>query len=431
MLVNLGLNDAMSRRVRFTMYVGSDIRAGIAAAQAGGKQKTNFFGRGFEHGAKASIGCSHKGRVWAHEIAPGIPEWIDWCHGIGAKLLDQKIATEDVLKHALIPEELTERPLLAPLVIEWSEELLRRSEDAVRFEIGGETVPFIDVGLELVDHEETGAIRFRVFTDAASVEYEIAFSGKSVEYRPTGFSSASIILSGRVRPLSEWLAEDPPVVRFADNSFLVYNEHFRASSGERMPYDVSRIEAWDWTGTTIAKESQGPTRDSDSIQFRVIQELLKPEMDYLVVFDDDAANEAADVVGLRIDGERLLIDLFHLKYSSSPPGHRVKDLYEVCGQAQRSIFWKEDALRLVDHLKRREVRRQKKHGATRFEKGDLRSLATLRRRLRFLMPEMRITVIQPGISKAEMSVDQLDLLAATEVYLQTTYGIDLRVVTSP
>lgn len=430
LLMNLGLNDAMSRRVRFTMYVGSDIRAGIAAAQTADKQKTNFFGRGYEHGAKASIGCSYRGRIWAHAIAPDIPEWVDWCHGVGAKLLDTTISTVDVLKHALIPEELHERPRQVPLVIEWPEELLRRSEDVVRFEIGGGVVPFADVGVELVNHDESGPIRFKVFTDATSAEYEITFAGRGVDYRTIGMATADIILSGRQRPLSEWFAEHPPVVRFADNSFLVFNELFRPGVGERAPYDVGRIEAWDWSGTNIATESQGIERKEDSIQYRVVQELLRADPEYLIVFDDDAAYEAADVVALRIDGERLLIDLFHLKFCTSAPGHRLQDLYEVCGQAQRSIYWKEDAGHLLAHLKHREGRRQKAHGVSRFEKGDLKTLSTLRRRLRFLMPEMRITIVQPGVSKAEISSDQLDLLAATEVYLQSTYGIEMRVITS-
>ena len=44
---------------------------------------------------------------------------------------------------------------------------------------------------------------------------------------------------------------------------------------ERIPYDSGKIQAWDWTGVDIHKESQGPEKQSDSVQAKVIRE-LKP-----------------------------------------------------------------------------------------------------------------------------------------------------------
>jgi hypothetical protein len=197
-----------------------------------------------------------------------------------------------------------------------------------------------------------------------------------------------------------------------------------------MPFDPGRVDAWDWTGTDIRKESQGLGRETDSVQYRVIQELKRADPAYDIVVDDDASYEAADVIALRVDGEQLLIHLFHCKYAGGKPGQRVGDLYEVCGQAQRSVYWKEDPERLLDHLLRRDARRLRTHGNSRFEVGSVKTVRALKRRLRFLMPEMRVTVVQPGASRAELTTGQLDLLAATELYLRETYGVELGVVTS-
>ncbi|MGY5060017.1 hypothetical protein ACWDFR_39135 [Streptomyces sp. 900105755] len=44
----------------------------------------------------------------------------------------------------------------------------------------------------------------------------------------------------------------------------------------------------------------------------------------------------ADLAGITADDKDITIALVHCKYSHEPtPGHRVIDLYEVCGQAAR------------------------------------------------------------------------------------------------
>ena len=70
------------------------------------------------------------------------------------------------------------------------------------------------------------------------------------------------------------------------------------------------------------------------------------------------AGEAADVVAMKLEGDRLLIDLFHCKYAhAGEPAARIDDLYEVCGQAQKNGFWKMDVEKLFRHLRQREAKR--------------------------------------------------------------------------
>ncbi len=226
MLMNLGLNHSLSRAVRFTMFVGADIRQGLSEAHFQNKIKSNLFGRGFENGDKASVGCSYKGRIWSYKIAYDIAEWVDWCHSVGRKLLDESISVREILEHVIVPRHVPTRPALVPLVIEWSEDLLQRSEDVVEFDIAGEVVPFFEVGLELVDHRREGPLRFRVWTETSSVEYEVRFRANSVEYLPTGHESVTLVLGRERISLSDWLQKEPPVIRFEDGAFLIYNELF-------------------------------------------------------------------------------------------------------------------------------------------------------------------------------------------------------------
>ena len=432
MLMNLGLNHSMSRAVRFTMHVGGDIIQAITDSHLQNRVKSNVFGRGFEGGAKVTIGCSHKGRIWSYQIAGNIADWVEWCGNVGRKVLDDSISPEDFLDHVIVPTPLTARPALFPLAIEWSEALLERSEETLKMDIAGEVAPFFDVGLELVEPDVDGPLRFRVFSGSKSSTYEVDFAGETVRYRPVASFDVELVQSRKRTKLSEWFQVEPPVIRFEDGAFLVYNDLFKARKSRHRPFDRERIQAWDWTGTDITKESQRAEKRPDSIQHRVIRELCVTTVpDYDVVFNDDETNEAADVVALKIAGDNLLIHFFHCKYSQeATPGARLKDLYEVCGQAQKSVFWKGNIEHLFDHLRLRDEQWLARQNVSRFEKGDPVKLDFIARRAPLLNLAFRISIVQPGLSLSQVRDGHLDLLAVTELYLKETYAIDFGVIAS-
>lgn len=440
-LMNLGLLHLLSRAAQFTMHVGSDVKAGLSRASLQNRRKSNLFGYGYEEGQRVSIGGSHKGRVWAHKVAEGISDWVEWCHRVGTKLTDNSISAEKILDHVIVPDLLTQRPDSVPLTIEWSEYFLVRNEETVQVEMNGTRAYFYEVGLEITSFSTKGPIRFLVFTEEESIGYEVVFHPRSVEYRPIGTEEAYIVASGRYEALSTWFQQEPPIIRFESNGFLVYNEWYQPKDEDREPFDYDLIETWIWNGIDLRKESKMAARKSppallarsDSIQGRVIDELLDPanDPDYDIVFDDDNTNEIADVVAIKVAGDRLLVHLFHCKYSQANlAGARVSDLYEVCGQAQRSVFWKSCTQHMFEHLKVREAQRQKKYGISRFEKGDRVKLDEIARRARYLEPDFSIWIVQPGLSKSKVTTDQLDLLGATELYLQETYAVDLTIIAS-
>ena len=147
--------------------------------------------------------------------------------------------------------------------------------------------------------------------------------------------------------------------------------------------------------------------------------------------DDDGSGEMADIVSLKeMDGE-LLIRLTHCKYSSRAPGSRVGDLYEVCGQAQKSAMWRRQKLqKLFANLERRARRKVAGGRGEPFEIGDVQALAKLMDRAPLLRPRFEIDIVQPGLNAAGVSNSQLELLASTETYLLHTASARLRVYCS-
>lgn len=431
-LMNLGLSHAVNRAVRFTMHMGADIRAGLADPHLRNKRKANVFARGYEDGGRTTAGCSYRGRLWSYRIANDISEWVAWCKKISRKLLDETVSVDELFAGAIVPEAVTDRPRLVPIAIEWGDRLLQRSEDAVELEIDGQKTPLLEVGLELTSLADTGPLRFRVFTEEASVEYEVQIDAESVNYVPVGRPRANIWAGRRWKPLGEYLRnDDVPIIRFADGSFLVYAELFRPSLHVGA-FEPDRITTLDWTGVDLSREAQTPQKDPASIQYRVIQELRRQDRKrvYDLIFDDDGAGEAADIVGMKLDDHELFIDLYHCKFATGAPGARIEDLYAVCGQAQKNAFWKTELENLFRHLRKREGKRLARGQSSRLEVGSLAKLREIEQKASSARLQVSVCVVQPGLSKRQASDAQRDLLGVTELFLKEAYGIDFWVIAS-
>lgn len=326
--------------------------------------------------------------------------------GVGAKLNDATIATGDVFRNVVIPREVAGRPETVAIAVEWHPELLARPHERVLIQMGQQEVSLYDVGLAIASHVLAGPVRFAVVVDpiGAAAEYEVrSTDGRAAFVQVAGPEAGISARRGVFRPPADWFAENPPTINIADGTLMVCNELFPLPDAHRrVPFPLERILAWDWAGTKIRMESEHEECRPASIQRKTILALLaEPAATrFDVVFDDDGSGEIADVVALRVSGHTLLVRLYHCKSSSEDAAWaRVKDLYEVCGQAQRSVSWKGMAARMLDRMRRREVERNQQ-GGTRLDRGELATLHDIARRLNTLSVDLEIVAVQPGRGQA-------------------------------
>lgn len=431
-LMNLGLSSLLGRKIRYTMFAGSDIATQLSDAQNSGKRKSNLFGIGFNGEGRRTIGCSAKGKFWALESAADFSEWADWCREIGRKVTDESIATDAFLRNLVKQEQLTTRPPgKVPLTILWPEGFLIDLEERLQLRFGtAAPVGFYECEIDLVSREPDGPIHFRIHTDSDEALFAVEIGAEGASYPQIGGPPVSLV-RGKERPLTDILGEDPPQVLFADGDFLIYNELFKVPrEAERRVFDENKIEARDWTGVDLSVESQGTEKKANSIQRRVIEWLLE-EHEWQVIFDDDGSGEIADIIAMRELDERLEVHLFHLKYAhGASPGKRVADLYEVCGQAQKSIRWMEYPVRILKRMRKREKDRTEARAPSRFERGGSHEIKNWISRWQLMDREYTVWIVQPGVAKSSIEPQQLDLLAATENYLLDTYSAPLRVIAS-
>ena len=234
----------------------------------------------------------------------------------------------------------------------------------------------------------------------------------------------------KYKALTEWFKQNPPKITYADGSTLENTYYWEATANGISRFNREDIIVYDWDKTNIRKESQGVSKAEDTIQFKVIESIK--DNGYNLIFDDDGSGEISDIIAIKVEDETINIDLFHCKYSKEDlPGARIGDLYEVCGQAQKSINWKTNSERLLRHILRRENLREKRNpGTSRFEVGDKNTINSLINMSRVYSTKMNVYIVQPGMSKNKATDEQLELLGVTKTWLWDMLGVKLYVIAS-
>ena len=430
-LQNAGLLEHFGKYVRFTMRAGSDVASAITAAERQRVQRSNIFANGFENGSKTTMGCSYKGRVWSWRKT-NVKAFTSWCSKVGAKIIDPNINGDEILEGTLIPESVGSRPDSMPLNVDWPEDFYKETTHKYKFLINGQQYYLHEVDLRLHEPAEEGNLSFEINAGPNVTVFSQTMSESEEGFDFIVSAEAGTVdlqVGNQTIPANEYFKSNPLTFWFANGASLTGNELIRLRSG-LAPFSADNIEAWDWSGVNIRNESQHFPKERDSIQYKVIQDLVRSE-DYTLVFNDDGQGEMADVVAVREDDESITLEVYHCKFSSEDnPGARVADLYEVCGQAQKTVRWMENPESMFVHLLKREPGRYDNQDFSRYELGDEENLIRLREKSRVVKVDVKAFIVQPGVSKSRVSVTQQNLLAIAENYLMSTYLIPLKLISS-
>ena len=442
-LRNVGLKVYLGKDIRFRMHAGRDVENGLSRIEKMNSEKSFVVGDGFENGEKTSIGASYKGRIWSLSGNGNILEFKRWCQEQGAKLTNPKIDGNQILKETLIPKMIKELPNdSVPFSIDWDDEMWGELETRYSFKLLGSMSYMYDTDIELCENPAQGnSIRFAIFNDVQRVEFKLELfenteneDNKYPDYRVTQLTPGEAVIQYGTKSLklTEFFEDEDniPIVFFTDGSILRGNEYIELKMLPAL-YDKNRMVAWNWDGVDILRESQGvsPNLRTDSIQYRVVQELIKG--DYDIVYDDDNAGEIADVLTLKQIDNEIHVELYHLKFAHEGKiTSQISNFYEVCGQAQKSSNWKhKEPEEMLNHLLRREKKKSKNGECSRIYKGTQEKLTELLKLVRKKLPvKYSIYIVQPGVSKTTASDEILTLLGVTESFLKERTGIELNVI---
>lgn len=433
-LQNVGLKEFLNKNVRFTMSAGPDLEEALSDSALRRTQKSFVSGSGYTDGNRVTIGCSYKGRIWS-KLRGNFKDYITWCAKISSNLNDLTIDPNQVLKATLIPKYVNKLPTDIPIFIDWDVELYLKPESKIYIEVNGQRINFSECSINLTECD-SDEISFEVQASDHKIKFKQIIStttdnGTEESYfKITKAFSSQVYLrvNTAVVALEDYFNRDAPSIWYVDGSCLTGNE-FVEIKQVMTPYPVEKLIAQDWTGVNISKESQHvEPLIIDSIQYKVIQDLLNEDFD--IIYDDDGSGEIADVIAIRDEELRIYIQLHHLKYAKNGRvSTRIDNFYEVCGQAQKSIIWKQKkGSEFFSHLIRRQTKNRLGNERSRIEKGSLEKIENLMKVADRKPVKFEVFIVQPSLSVQDVPDSTLRLLAVTENYLKETGNIDLNVI---
>ena len=230
--------------------------------------------------------------------------------------------------------------------------------------------------------------------------------------------------------ICEYFIESPLVIYYANGA------QSQGSIYVELKYSVSPIakvflNVFDCQWVALHKEAQGVyPYEQDSIQY-FFSKYIENEFD--ILYDDDGSGEIADLIGFKDLDTCIEIHLYHLKYAKGGVvSNQIGNFYEVCGQAQKSLRWKDKSEKgLFDHLFARKIKKYKDKTCSRLLKGsedDMEKLAAAAKWRKEV--KLFINIVQPSLSKTRASDDILILLGGISQYLKETGNVDLKIYCS-
>ena len=438
-LFNVGLRKGQGKNITFQSYYGKGVQEALTIAEEKSGINNNVFGVGFELGEVTSIGCSRKGRIWSYSRGT-INEFLTWCDKISNKLSNTAIDPHSILlKNAIKPIKISSRPPVVPISIEWNHEIYKEIETRISFHILREEFDLSNSELNIVTLSDSGDLLFRYDTENVSIDFKINLSEQTINNEKLFFYEiikkstvdANVKIGTKLFTITEFFNEYPPQIWFADGSFLLGNDYVKFNE-DIMLYPKEEIIEWDWQNVDISKESENfDNLRQDSIQYFFFQKLLLDDS-YDIIYNDDNSGEIADIITIKDLPNEIKVEFYHLKYAiNGVVSNEIKNFYEVCGQAQKSLIWNhKDGYKFINHLLKREVLKNKK-SQTRLKKGTFDDLERLLKVAKITKPiTYEIYIVQPGFSKQSVSDSILYQLGVASNHIKKQGNINLKIISS-
>lgn len=394
----------------YRILTGRSAGNAIRAVDAGLYDQGHVFCRGTENGQDVTLGYSSASKVWTNRWDT-IPELLRWLRALAQKIHDSRVLAPQSMFDRL--GKATRLSTLPAPVIAADLPAIAYDRYATQISAAGKRAFLIDFAIAVGAQKESTA---ELVLRAGKLELPFAYD---LATRPcltpmTDEAAAAMLVDGTGRheeSLTAFLNESPPTLFLQDLSQVIGDTMSAAPAGAAL--EPGRIEAVDWATLRVDPFREKPPPAKRNVRrklslFEYIERRARAE-NVDVLFTDDASNEIADYVTVRRDQAQVLVQLIHCKAAKDDPvpGDRVKDLYEVLGQAVKCRRWL-DRRRLLA-----QVRHRIGNTGSRFIIGNFNQLSTLlddASRLTF-----EVVVVQPALS-TQPKETIVDLLAAVDAY---------------
>lgn len=356
-----------------------------------------------------TIGYSSASKVWSSTYK-NLPDYIGWVDEIGKKIVNSSIVVKTNTNYDYIP--MPERLVSYPESIFFGD----FNEDTYSSPPYVQSQSKQDVGARLsdfsivIDRVERQKITFKLVYENLEEKFCCDLQGRYTQnsgdlYTHIGPNKCS---------LSEYLSDHPISFKTFDDKLISGFEIYRGAPDADV-FDQSIITGIDWkrygTDTSIEFCKEINT-GVISIQDTLKEILMKDPANKYILYDH-GSGEMADYIAIREDENRIIVRFYHVKKKSSKEfNSSLGDVYEVAGQAVKSIIWLTTKGRFIEKIRSR-------HSANHCQliNGDynlfIKEILKSTKQLTGF-----IVIVQPGLSKSALMPDKIqEVLAAASSYI--------------
>lgn len=444
---NVGLRSRKNRgnSESYKQLLGSQAQLSVLPSDKFSYTRGHSFGGAYDTVLKKSVmlGVSTSSKVWTLTDNK-IKYFVEWCAGIARKVgdpeMDKLTSPLSDLDTGKIVEEFPDIPLF---FADWDHAQYGRNTSIVFLDPDNEVVEealLIScelkvvaqlnsmVTLEISKNSVKSKVEYKLkpkatFGYADDTQHTIAIS------RGNSFGSTDAFLA--------ILNENPVNLFFEDLSKLVGRVYFPFDSENHRIIADGQILAHAWPATVDVRkefytEAEKAANPSNSVPLRSIHDYIidLAIADYDVVFYDHGSLEIADVIGMK----KGKVQFWHCKkQSGDQPNCSVEDIYEVCGQAVKSVNWANRSLLLKQMIERADRNNSK----NKIRKGTLAEAKAILESFDNPVIPVEITIVQPGLKTTGLSKSQQSaierirvILSGAETFFKDVSSCDLTIMCS-
>lgn len=364
--------------------------------------------------SEITIGYSSGSKMWSSAYAY-IKDYINWCDFNGAKISNSEIVVKTNTNYDYLP--MPTRLVSYPsniFMCDFSWEAY--VNPPIIYFVKNKNIQgnLLDISIKIMNVEEN---EVRLLFKVGDIE-EVIVCDINSNYSS---NKHKILVSNGNKQvkLSEYLNSYPLVFRTTDDVMINGIEQIKGNP-DAIVFSNDNIIPIDWIeeyDTDINVEVNDPKHhpNEKSIQTS-LKEILEADSNYKYIIYDHSRGEIADYITVLENSTSYEISFFHVKKMSAVYHNSdVNDIYEVAGQAIKSIIWLKTKSIL---LKKIEDRRRSNHCI--FIRGEYDEFKKdLRNQDKQIVG--KIVIVQPSISKETYMPDKIqEVLAATRYYISNS-----------
>jgi len=445
-MYNIGMKSrkAKGSHEAYKQILGSFVQKGVLPSDKYGYTRGHSFGGGFDTVLDREVlfGISTSSKVWSLEENK-LLYFIKWCNDIARKIGDPEM---DALQTPL--SELDS----GRLIEEFPQDQIFFADWDVDFYAKNTFIGFIDSEGELLAEcllcacqiavVETALDSLKLRISRNGVSSEINFTVNPViDFQYVDDTPVKLFLKRREYgsnpdEMLHMLKENPVHVYYENLSFIAGKVYFESRLDISL-FELDNLVQTNWPDTVNVKKEFWTEEEFAALPAGVPQtrsihdfiiDIAKEEAD--AVFYDHGSLEIADVISFS-NGS---VKFYHCKkQDGDEPRCSVDDMYEVIGQAVKSVNWSHRKL-LMEQL----VSRAEKNGsAAKLKKGTINNIRDILSGFENPVISVEIIIVQPGLKSDNHLGNQVaaferirTLLSGAQEYLKAVSSCTLKVMCS-